>query len=121
MPIPQLTLHGSEKQRQTVDQTRVDACLQGDQTLTAALGLGAEFFAGMRRQAWALHDTGKHQRAIDIILGLAALGNVEPGDPALLALCYHGLGNESAADLCAAEAETLKAALALELQAQGET
>src|SRR5438874_1443013 len=90
-------LHGSKKKSKDVDPFAIARFMKGEATLVEALKLDEQTFDGLRRQAHALFDAGKWQQCIDVVRGLAALGDVDPFDPFLLAGSYRALGDDDAA------------------------
>jgi hypothetical protein len=74
--------------------------IEGRSELSEALALSDETATDLRRQAIALHQAGKFEACIDVVLGLAALGNVHPVDPLLLARCYTAVGDVRNAEIC---------------------
>jgi hypothetical protein len=109
MAKQQLGLAGSEKARTSVDPLRAERFIRGELEIADALGLdGAD---DLRRQAVALYGSGRFDACIEVVLGLAALGNVHPVDPLLLARCYTALGDVANAELCADHYERMMRAL----------
>jgi hypothetical protein len=109
MSKQQIGLAGSEKVRTSVDPLRAERFLRGEIELAEALGL--EDANELRRQAVALYGGGKYDACIEVVLGLAALGNVHPVDPLLLARCYTALGDVANAELCTDHYERMMRAL----------
>lgn len=116
MAIHQADLLASKKANDRVDRKAIEGYLQGQGTLAEGLGLAPENILSLRRQALALLEAGKWQRAIDVVLGLVALGNVHPADPGILARCYTELGQPELARACAEHADALIEALGLGLE-----
>lgn len=100
MSMHRLGLIGSEKKQRKVDVKVLTRFFEGKIRLDEALELDSKAAAGLRRQAHALYESGKWQQCIDVILGLAAVGDVDPFDPLLMAGAYTELGNAEAARLC---------------------
>jgi hypothetical protein len=111
MPIHQAELAGRKSDRTRNDPEAEAAYLRGESTLGRALGVGDEMFAAIRRQARALFDAGRFERARDVLLGISALGRVHPADLELLAGCYRALGDHENADQVAAHAKELSSLL----------
>jgi hypothetical protein len=121
MRIHQAELAGSRKDRERTDAAAARAFAEGKIDLVEALGVSEEALSGLRRQAIALHEAGKHDRAIKIVLGLVALGRVHPVDPILLARCYAAIGNREAAAECSSHAKRMLEALDIDAKALGLT
>lgn len=113
MAIHQADLLASKKVNERVDRKAIEGYLKGEGSLADGLGLEPENILSLRRQALALLEAGKWQRAIDVVLGLVALGNVHPADPAILARCYEELGQPELARACAEHADAMVEALGL--------
>ena len=95
-----MKLSGSEKIRTRVDEAKAEKFIEGRIDLSDALELSEDFAKDLRRQAIALHQAGKFEACIDVVLGLAALGSVHPVDPLLLARCYTAIGDVRNAEIC---------------------
>lgn len=117
MAIHQADLLAAKKANDRVDRKAVEGYLKGEGTLAEGLGLTPENISSLRRQALALVEAGKWQRAIDVVLGLVAMGNVHPADPAILARCYTELGQPELARTCAEHADAMFDALGLTKEA----
>ncbi|MCK6548588.1 CDC27 family protein [Myxococcota bacterium] len=115
MPIHQADIHGFKKAQDKVDEKVIDRFFDGDCDLAEALGVSDELIDGMRRQALALYESGKYQNAVQVVLGLVAMGRVHPADPLLLARCYEKLGKLEAAAECNAHGERLLSAMGIEI------
>lgn len=115
MAIHQADLHGSKRDQAKIDRDAMRSFLSGEGDLADGLAIDLGVIDGLRRQALALHDAGKWQRCIDVVLALVAMGSVHPADPFLLARCYRELGMTEAAEQCASHAERLMKALGIEL------
>ncbi len=89
----------------------VELYLEGECDLADGLAIGGDAIDGLRRQAVALLKMGKWQRAIDVMLGVSALGSVHPGDALVIERCERGLGNAASAQRARAVAERLMRAL----------
>lgn len=113
MGIHQADLNAPKNATGRLDRKAVERYLAGQGDLAEGLGVDAEQILALRRQALALSEAGKWQRAIDVVLGLVALGSVHPADPAILSRCYQALGKEEEARACAEHAEALWSALGL--------
>lgn len=113
MPIHQADLLASKTANERVDRKAIEAYLQGQGSLADGLSLTPENILSLRRQALALLEAGKWQRAIDVVLGLVALGNIHPADPAILARCYMELGQTEMARVCGEHADAMIEALGL--------
>ena|SRR5687767_12516765 len=106
----QIKLSGSEKVRTWVDELRAERFIEGRIDLTEALDLSDDTARDLRRQAIALHQAGKFEACIEVVLGLAALGSVHPVDPLLLARCYTALGDVRNAEICTEHYERMMGA-----------
>lgn len=115
MSLHRLGLVASEKKQKKVEVEALIRYLEGKASLSEGLGLDAHATEGLRRQAHALYAAGKWQQSIDILQGLAALGDVDPFDPLLMAGAYHELGDPRAAELCAKMGDAMMAALGAKL------
>lgn len=115
MPIHQADLHGSKRDQEKVDPKAVDAFFSGECDLADGLGVGDELISGLRRQALALYESGRFDRAIKVVLGVVALGRIHPADPLLLARCYDKLGNIAAARECEDHANRMMQAMGIEI------
>src|SRR5262245_39037840 len=111
MPIHQAELHGRSSDRKRHDPEREAAYLRGELSLGRALAIDDETFRAIRRQARALFDANKHERARDVLLGISALGQAHPADLVLLAACYKALGDHETAAQVDAHARELIAAI----------
>lgn len=100
MSKQQLELAGSLKAKTKKNQKAVDRLMDGRASFPDALGVTEAQIEGLRRQAIALHEAGKAQECVDIILGVTALGSVHPLDALLLARSYRALGRGAEADAC---------------------
>ncbi len=79
--------------------------LGGD--LAEAIGLTEEVEQGLRRQALALLQSQRYPRALAVLQGLAALGNVHSVDPIIAARASQALGRSQAAAIYFQHAEKL--------------
>lgn len=111
MPIHQAELAGRSSAQERHDPEAEAAYLRGERTLAGALDLDDDTFDAIRRQAVALFDAQRFERARDVLLGISALGRVHPGDMVLLAACYKALGDHETAAKIDAQARKLIAAL----------
>jgi hypothetical protein len=109
MTKQQIGLAGSEKARTWVDPLLAERFVAGEIGIQEALGF--HDVTELRRQAVALYSGGKYDACIEVVLGLAALGNVHPVDPLLLARCYTALGDVQNARLCTEHYERMMSAL----------
>lgn len=114
----QLELAGSLKAKTKTNKKAIDRLMAGQSSLPDALGVNEQQVEGLRRQAIALHEAGKHQSCIDVVLGVTALGSVHPLDALLLARSYRALGQAADADACERHYAEL---IALAAQTQGFT
>src|SRR5215470_3687449 len=92
MPIHQADLNGSKKKREWIDELAIERFMKGEIDLQKALGVDDQLLLALRRQAFALYQSGKWERCIKIVLGVVALGSVHPADAVLLARSYEQLG-----------------------------
>ena len=116
MPIHQADIHGSKKDRERVNHLAIQAYVEGEADLAEGLDLSPELVDDLRRQAHALLSQGQWQKAIDVVLGLVALGSVHPADPMMLEHCYRALGMEGAANQCRDHAQRMMHAMGLQVQ-----
>lgn len=107
MSKQQLKLAGSLKAKTKTNKKAVDRLLDGRADLRDALGVQAQQVEDLRRQAIALHEAGKWQACIDVVLGVTALGSVHPLDALLLARCYRVLDDLPQAEACEQHYEDL--------------
>lgn len=123
MSLHQLGLSGSGKKQRAIDEKAIVKYLRGEVSLAAALKVDGKTTEGLRRQAHALYEAGRWQQCIDVLHGLAAIGDVDALDPLLMAGAYGELGNTKAAELCAQMGESMLAKLGGLLDAieQGKT
>jgi hypothetical protein len=104
-----LSIRAPQKTRGNVAVLR--RYLRGEVALGEALSLDRDACDALRKQAHALYEACRWQQCIDVILGLAAVGDVDPFDPLLLAGAYAELGDHHSASLCTQAAETMLAEL----------
>ncbi|MCK6548586.1 hypothetical protein L6R52_22250 [Myxococcota bacterium] len=100
MSIHQLNLRAPEKKARAIDEKVIAKYLRGEASLLDALKVDEKSTSALRRQAHALYEAGKWQQCIDVLLGLAAIGDVDAFDPLLLAGAYTELGDADAAEKC---------------------
>lgn len=75
-----------------VDEDKKRALLDGEVSLMEGLGVTPAMARDLRRQALALFQTRRWQQCVDVLAGLAALGQVHPADAIMLAECARELG-----------------------------
>lgn len=114
MTLHRADLAASKKAREKTDPLAVSSFLRGERDLAGALNLTDEQLQGLRRQALALFEAGRVERAIDVINGLIALGRIHPLDAILLSRCYEKLGREEEARAFAAHAERIMREMGLD-------
>lgn len=115
MPIHQADLHRSKKDQERQDPAAIAQYLDGEGDLAEGLTVTPELVDGLRRQAHALLSAGHHQRTIDLVLAIVALGSVHPADPLMLADAYRALGMRAAADACQQHADLLLDAMGVDV------
>jgi hypothetical protein len=106
-----LSLHGSRRTREDVRTLLIERCRTGRATLAETLAIDSTMMKALRAQGYALYRAGKWQRCADVVLGLVALGDLEPWDPVILSRCFDELGDPDRAAICAKVAEVILAEL----------
>lgn len=96
-----------------VDEPKKQAYLDGEVTLSEALGITPEIAKDLRRQALALFETRRWRQCEDVLSGLAALGQVHPADAIMLARCAAELGRADEARAFQQHADRLFDALGI--------
>jgi hypothetical protein len=114
MTLHRADLAASKKAQEKIDPLAVSSYLKGERDLAGALSLSDEQITALRRQALALFESGRVERAIDVINGLVALGRFHPLDAILLSRCYEKLGRTEEAQAFAAHADRILRALEIE-------
>jgi hypothetical protein len=97
MTLHQAGLFASRRDQARIDPDALETYLAGDVDLRDGLALDPEIVPSLRRQAIAMDGAGKWQRAVDLVLGLSALGSVHPVDPVILARALLALGDPDGA------------------------
>ena len=107
MSLHQVRLRGAKGASQTVDRDAVRAFARGETELRAALGVGPEAVAALRRQAGALYAVGRHQACVDVLLGLGVLEPLTAQDVAMMAESFFALGQDELGQACGRMYEAL--------------
>ena len=94
----------------------VEDYLRGDCDLAGGLSIDAAAITGLRRQALALMRSGKPVRAIDVVLGISALGSIHPSDALILERCDRDRGELELAERSRAIAVRLMRAMSVDLE-----
>jgi hypothetical protein len=103
-----LTSSGGKKR---VDEKSQRAYLDGDVPLAAGLGVTPAMALDLRRQALALYQMRRWQQCIDVLRGLAALGQVHPADVLMMAGSLEALGKKEQAHVLNVHADRLLASM----------
>ena len=103
-----LTSSGDKKR---VDEKSKSAYLDGDVSLAVGLGVTPAMAQDLRRQALALFETRRWQQCIDVLRGLAALGQVHPADILMMAGSLEAIGKKEQAHVLHVHADRMLAAL----------
>ncbi len=101
----------SSGDRKRVDEKSKRAYLDGDEPLAHGLGVTPAMALDLRRQALALYQTRRWQQCIDVLRGLAALGQVHPADVLMMAGSLEALGKKEQAHVLHVHADRLLASL----------
>lgn len=105
----------SRRARERIDLLALRDYLDGACDLADGLGLESDDVRDLRKQALAFAEHGRHDKCVDVVLGLVALGSVHPVDPALLGRSYAALGKTRLAAACEAHRARLWRAMAAEV------
>lgn len=115
MSLHRIHLEPGKKDDLRVDHRALETYFSHEGDLADGLGLTDEDVDALRKQAFALYETGRWERCRDVVIGLAALGRVHLVDALMLARCYRALGFALEAQACEAHADRLLDALHIDI------